>query len=104
MSDPARHLENGSVSPTENGVDRLAAADAAKAEANAHFKGLHMCNPLLNACALSWAPGNLNLAACLILCFRSLSCTHSFVSGSSQIFFVCRASIHGSSRGLHKGN
>ncbi len=40
MSQADHHLENGSASASENGVDRLAAADAAKTEANAHFKGM----------------------------------------------------------------
>ena len=47
MSQGAHHLENGSPSPSENGVDRLAAADAAKAEANAHFKGLCIVREVL---------------------------------------------------------
>ena len=44
MSQTAHHLENGSASASENGVDRLAAADAAKTEANAHFKGVFIMN------------------------------------------------------------
>lgn len=47
MSQVAHHLENGSPSPSENGVDRLAAADAAKAEANAHFKGMRIIRQVL---------------------------------------------------------
>ena len=53
MSQAAHHLENGTASPSENGVDHLAAADAAKAEANAHFKGV--CVPHQGPCVVIFA-------------------------------------------------
>ena len=40
MGEADHHQENGSAAPGENGMDPIAAADAAKMEANAHFKGL----------------------------------------------------------------
>jgi tetratricopeptide (TPR) repeat protein len=59
-------------------VDRLAAADTAKAKANAKFKGLHVYNALFNACALFWT---LNLAACPTLCSADLTWAYSSLSG-----------------------
>lgn len=53
MSKPAPHLENGSASPNMNGIDHLAAADAAKTEANAHFKGCSTLYYILHTLALT---------------------------------------------------
>ena len=84
MSQPAHHLENGSASASENGVDRLAAADAAKAEANAHFKG---------ACIV--------LSGCLpcdhkVRDIQTLRAMHCAQYDDQNTFMSRRSSIHGS--------
>ena len=57
MSQTAHHLENGTASPSENGVEHLAAADAAKADANAHFKGLCILHQVLRVVATGYGTG-----------------------------------------------